>query len=50
MKLQDLVDQFLKLPKADQQRALKLMQAALEQDEFVGPPPTGDPPGGPPKP
>lgn len=50
--LQELIDEFLKLPKQEQQRALKMMQAALEGDEpeGIGPPPTGDPPGGPPKP
>jgi len=50
MKLQDFLDEFLKMPKGDQQKALKMIQSAMagEPEENIGPPPIPEGPGKPP--
>lgn len=47
--IQEFVDEFLKLGRADQRKVLRALNAMAEEQEIV-PPPTGNPPGGPPKP
>lgn len=48
--LQDFVDEFLKMDRKDQEKLVRMLNVALEGEQEIVPPPTGNPPGGPPKP
>lgn len=49
MNVEKIVEAILKLKPADRARVRQLLEAATEPGENITPPPTGDPPGGPPK-